>query len=283
MARIRTVKPEFFRHEKLQELGALSMLIFEGLWTQSDKAGRFAWKPRLLKLDILPFISFDMEKELDKLADAFFVIKYEHEKEFFGVIPTFGDHQRITGKEGLEPAKYPVPPEPKPKKTRKLPQSKPGNTGDTTGTHSGHVGDEPESQEGKGRGREEEREQEEEGNGGAPLPFGDPLFLSPDFRIAWEAWLKMRNTEKIKLTDHAKALNFAELKKFAGDDLGLAIKIVNKSIERSWKGFFQLKEDSNEFSNRRGPENSFGKKEGVRAGQSAHAKAGREFPEHLSL
>src|SRR4051812_39113605 len=120
MARIRTVKPEFFRHEKLQELGALSMLIFEGLWTQCDKAGRFAWKPRLLKLDILPFITFDMEKELDKLAESFFVIKYEHEKEFFGVIPTFGDHQRITGKEGLEPPKYPTPPEAKAKKTRKL-------------------------------------------------------------------------------------------------------------------------------------------------------------------
>lgn len=162
MARIRTVKPEFFRHEKLQAMGALSMLIFEGLWTQCDKAGRFAWKPRILKLDILPFIEFDMEKELDKLADGFFVIKYESEGEFYGVVPTFGEHQRVSGKEAQEPAKHPTPPEAKPKKTRKLPQEKKGSTGEALGKQLGSVGDHPESQEGNGV-QEEEREQEEEG------------------------------------------------------------------------------------------------------------------------
>lgn len=164
MARIRTVKPEFFRHEKLQELGPLSMLIFSGLWTQCDKAGRFSWKPRTLKLDILPFIDFDMEKELMKLADHFFVIKYEAEKDFFGVIPSFLDHQRITGKEGLEPAKYPDPPQGKPKKNKKLPQEAQGITGDTVETHQGHTGDEPESQEGKGK----------EGNGVGSAPRFTP-------------------------------------------------------------------------------------------------------------
>lgn len=159
MSRIRTVKPSFFRHEKLQELGERSMLIFEGLWTQCDKAGRFPWKPRTLKLDILPFIEFDMEKELIKLAEAYFVIKYEVQGEFFGVIPTFGEHQRITGKEGLEPAKYPDPPAFKPRKTRKLREPNQGRGGDTTGTQKGIVGDGLVAQEGKGR------EEEGKGNG----------------------------------------------------------------------------------------------------------------------
>ncbi len=152
MPRIRTVKPEFFRHEKLQELGALSMLIFEGLWTQCDKAGRFPWKPRLLKLDILPFIDFDMEQELVKLAEAFFIVKYESQGDHFAVIPTFGDHQRLSGKELQEPAKYPDPPQGKPKKIRKLQGEKLGSDWEATGKHSGSTGDQPESQEKEGKG-----------------------------------------------------------------------------------------------------------------------------------
>jgi hypothetical protein len=267
MARIRTVKPEFFRHEKLQELGPLSMLIFSGLWTQCDKAGRFAWKPRQLKLDILPFIAFDMEKELDKLADHFFVIKYEVQEEFFGVIPTFGDHQRLSGKEAQEPARYPDPPPPKTKKPRKLPGEKLGSNGEAMGKHPGSDGERQESQEGNG-----EREKEREGNGSsAALPlFGDPLFLNIAFRSAWDGWVQMRNTSKPKLTDHAKALNFAELKTLAGDDSSLAIQIVNKSIGRGWKGFFPLKESHGNANH---------------AGTVARhsEKNSREFPESLAL
>lgn len=159
MARIRTVKPEFFRHEKLQELGPLSMLIFEGLWTQCDKEGRFQWRPRTLKLDILPFINFEMEKELHKLAEHFFIVKYESEGEQFGVIPSFLDHQRISGKELQEPAKYPSPPPLKARKTKGLRGKKQGSTGEAPGKQSGSDGDHPEFQEGKGK------EEEGKGNG----------------------------------------------------------------------------------------------------------------------
>jgi hypothetical protein len=162
MARIRTVKPEFFRHENLQALGPLSMLIFEGLWTQCDKAGRFPWKPRMLKLDILPFIDFDMETELKKLAESFFIVKYESQGEFFGVVPTFLEHQRISGKELQEPARFPDPPQGKPRKLRKLPVEKTGTDWEATGKHPGSTGDQLESQEkegkGKGIGKGKERE-----------------------------------------------------------------------------------------------------------------------------
>jgi hypothetical protein len=154
MARIRSVKPSFFRHEKLQELGPLSMLIFSGLWTQCDKAGRFAWRPRTLKLDILPFITFDMEVELNKLAEAFFIVKYESEGEFFGVIPTFKDHQRVSGKEQQEPSKYPNPPEAKAKRGRKLQGEKPSAAAQEKEKHPGSDGEAPEKhfpgQEGNG-------------------------------------------------------------------------------------------------------------------------------------
>ena len=61
MPRIRTIKPEFFRDEILQDLERTHpehrpMLVFAALWGHCDKQGVFEWKPRQLALDILPFL-----------------------------------------------------------------------------------------------------------------------------------------------------------------------------------------------------------------------------------
>lgn len=114
MARIRTIKPEFFRHERLQDLeadnpGSCVMLVFAGLWGHCDKAGRFEWKPRMLKLDILPFIDFDMGSTLALLCEAGFVRKYAIDGKQYGEIRSFEKHQRINGKEAQEPEKHPAP------------------------------------------------------------------------------------------------------------------------------------------------------------------------------
>lgn len=116
MARIRTIKPEFFRHEGLQDLeianhGAHVMLVFAGLWGHCDKAGRFEWRPRMLKLDILPFLAFDMEETLSLLCAAGFVRRYEAEGKQYGEVVSFEKHQRINGKEAQEPEKHPSPPD----------------------------------------------------------------------------------------------------------------------------------------------------------------------------
>lgn len=138
MPRIRTVKPEFFRDEDLQDLEmrhpeAKPMLVFEGLWGHCDKQGVFEWKPRVLKLDILPFLPFDMETTLGILEAAGLVEKFEHEGRVYGLIDSFPGHQRIGGKEHSDPAKYPG----KPKKQR-------GSSGEAPEQQSG-------AQEGKGR------------------------------------------------------------------------------------------------------------------------------------
>lgn len=112
MARIRTVKPEFFRHEGLQDLeranpGKNVMLVFIGLWGHCDKGGKFEWRPRQLKLDILPFLDFDMESTLELLHSAGFLDRYDVDGKAYGRIPSFKDHQRIGGKEAQEPDRFP--------------------------------------------------------------------------------------------------------------------------------------------------------------------------------
>lgn len=114
MARIRTIKPDFFRHEGLQDLaaqhGAHVMLVFAGLWGHCDRFGRFECRPRHLKLDILPFLDFDMAETIQALEGAGFIQTYEVGSKRYGFIPSFAEHQRFGGKEASEPAKYPEPP-----------------------------------------------------------------------------------------------------------------------------------------------------------------------------
>ncbi len=113
MARIRTIKPEFFRHEVLQDLETTHpqsyvMLLFAGLWTQCDKNGVFEYKPRQLKLDILPFIDFDIVASLVLLREARIISLMLHSEKVYGFIPSFKSHQRINGKEAQDTSKYPL-------------------------------------------------------------------------------------------------------------------------------------------------------------------------------
>ena len=103
MARIRTVKPDLFRHEDLHDLeletGLPVRLAFIGLFCVCDKAGRFRWRPKQLKLDILPYDDLDFERVIDALSSRNFLVKYEVEGEFYGCIPTFTRHQHINNRE----------------------------------------------------------------------------------------------------------------------------------------------------------------------------------------
>ena len=104
--RIRSIKPEFFQDEDLQDLeaanpGAYCMLVFAGLWGNCDKQGVFEWRPRTLNLHILPFLKFDMAGTLELLRDAGLLVSFSADGKQFGYIPTFRKHQRINGKEAL--------------------------------------------------------------------------------------------------------------------------------------------------------------------------------------
>lgn len=103
MARIRTVKPELFRHEGLYELEAETglpvRLAFAGLFTASDRGGYFKWRPRELKLDVMPYDMIDFSRVMDALGTRGFLVKYRVADEWFGLIPTFTKHQVINNRE----------------------------------------------------------------------------------------------------------------------------------------------------------------------------------------
>lgn len=103
MARIRTIKPGFFKHGDLfdseQETGLPLRLAFAGVWCLCDREGRFRWKPREMKLDVLPYDDVDFSRVLDALATRGFLVKYQCGGVMYGWVPTFTEHQVINNRE----------------------------------------------------------------------------------------------------------------------------------------------------------------------------------------
>ncbi len=99
MARIRTIKPEFFTSEDIVCLSPLARLFYVSLWCESDRAGRFEWKPKTFKLRYLPGDSCDVDMLAQELFDAGLVILYEANGKTYAEIPTFEKHQVINNRE----------------------------------------------------------------------------------------------------------------------------------------------------------------------------------------
>lgn len=97
MARIRTIKPEFFTSEDIVGLTPLSRLFYVSLWCESDREGRLEWKPRTFKLRYFPGDECDIEKMGTELIDAGLIVLYENGK--YAEIPAFSKHQVINNRE----------------------------------------------------------------------------------------------------------------------------------------------------------------------------------------
>lgn len=165
MARIRTIKPEFFRHEELfdaeQETGFPLRLAFAGLWTVCDREGRFRWCPRQIKLDVLPHDNVDFSRVLDALTTRGFIVKYTINGEAFGYVPSWGRHQVINNRESVSELPEPPPssggvgvvlPRTEPPETTREPRVT--DACPTPLVHAQGEGEGEGEEEGKGRGRE---------------------------------------------------------------------------------------------------------------------------------
>jgi hypothetical protein len=76
MARSRNIKPGFFTNDKLVELPFETRLLFIGLWTLADKAGRLANRPKKIKMELFPADKLDVEPMLGALESAGFIDCY---------------------------------------------------------------------------------------------------------------------------------------------------------------------------------------------------------------
>src|SRR3954468_14107777 len=96
MARIRTIKPEFFTSEDVVALSPLARLLFIGLWCEADKEGRLAWKPKTFKMRYLPADDCDVEALCAELIAQGVVKLYG---DGLAYVPSFTNHQHINPRE----------------------------------------------------------------------------------------------------------------------------------------------------------------------------------------
>jgi hypothetical protein len=104
MARIRTIKPEFFTSEDIVGLSPLARLLYIALWCESDKEGRLVWKPQTFKLRYFPGDACDIAALCDEVVRSGLVFLYG---DGYACIPKFSTHQHINPRES--DSKLPAP------------------------------------------------------------------------------------------------------------------------------------------------------------------------------
>lgn len=96
MARIRSIKPEFFTSEDICSLSPLARLLYVALWCEADREGRLSWKPRTFKLRYFPADDCDIDALARELVASGLVIPYG---DGYAYIPKFSNHQHINPRE----------------------------------------------------------------------------------------------------------------------------------------------------------------------------------------
>ena len=97
MARIRTIKPEFWEDEKIGKLPIPCRLFFIGCWNFADDFGVIKGNAALLKSQIFPYDEnlrvSEIKKWIDSLVDARMLVPIIHAEESYYFIRTFRSHQ----------------------------------------------------------------------------------------------------------------------------------------------------------------------------------------------
>lgn len=112
MARIRSIKPDFFASEDVSALPLRARLTWIGLWTQCDDHGRTKDVVRLIKAAVWPLDDVtlsDIEEDLITLADARRIVRYTRDGKGFLAVVNWHVHQAINKPSASQ---YPAPPVP---------------------------------------------------------------------------------------------------------------------------------------------------------------------------
>lgn len=217
MARIRTIKPEFFTSEDIVGLSPFARLLYIALWCEADKEGRMTWKPNTFKLRYLPGDAVDIQSLAAELVQAGLVVLYG---DGYAVIPKFRQHQHINPRESDSQL-----PEPDASSSESVPDS----TRAARVRHaSARVDDAQGGREGKGKeGKGKERALH------ATLPESVPAEI-------WSELVEHRWAIGKPMTDQAVERMLAKLSLLASERVNLR-EAVDTSIRNGWQDVFAPK------------------------------------------
>ena len=106
MTRIRTLKPEFWGDEKLSPLQAITRLVFLGLISMADDAGRLVDNLKTIDGFVFPSTEESSRESLDTLARLSRIIRYTSDSgQKLIEIANWKRHQKVD-----KPSRYVLPP-----------------------------------------------------------------------------------------------------------------------------------------------------------------------------
>ena len=178
MARIRTIKPEFFTSEDIVALSPLARLLYVAIWLEADREGRLQWRPKTLKMRYLPADDCDVIALANELVGAGLVVPYEADGMQLAEVPTFTRHQVINNRETAS--------------------ALPARVKDASGTREARVSDAPARVEAEGK-------EGKEGKGERRVRTGVKTPLPPNFAISSrvQAWAASKGFDR--LPEHLEA------------------------------------------------------------------------------
>lgn len=118
MARIRSIKPEFWTSGQVMDCSIEARLLFIGLWNYADDKGRMAVSAKRIKAQIFAsddITSASVRRMIDELATNGLIRLYVVDEVEYLVV-TGWHHQKI---DRPQPSKNPEPPEPNPPNDRR--------------------------------------------------------------------------------------------------------------------------------------------------------------------
>lgn len=179
MARIRTIKPEFFTSEDIVALSPLARLLYVAIWLEADREGRLQWRPKTLKMRYLPADDCDVMQLAAELVDAGLVVPYEVDGVMLAEVPTFTRHQIINNRE--------------------TPSALPARVADASPTRESRVTHAPAHVKAEGKGKEGKEGKARVATRAKATP------LPPDFAISSrvQAWATSKGFDR--LPEHLEA------------------------------------------------------------------------------
>ena len=106
MARIRSIKPEFWTSEQIAECSPNARLLFIGMWNFCDDYGVHPAKVGSLKMQVFPaddFTKSDISAMVQELIKNGLIVEYSVNGESYWFVTGWDKHQRPERKTGLWP------------------------------------------------------------------------------------------------------------------------------------------------------------------------------------
>lgn len=196
MARIRTVKPEFWQHEEMSGVSAEAALLAIALLNYADDEGYFNANHKLVEANCFPLreLSTNIRRLLDELSSIGYIEEFETPAgKRIGHIVTFLEHQKIDRPKKsdlrlqLEPNTAPIV----------EPSTNPRRTVDEPSTGEGN------GMEGKRKGKGRDTSGDSAAGGGEPDPEPKPKDPKPieeigGVRGVWERLPESWRTPEMK-------------------------------------------------------------------------------------